>query len=53
MLGGAGTAALVAEICLLAAPTMLEQPTSGVAEGIENRSSLALADAARCSSRRS
>lgn len=47
MIGGVGTAALVAEIRLLAAPTMLELPTSGVAEGIEDRISLAPVGAAR------
>jgi histidine ammonia-lyase len=47
MIGGVGTAALVAEIRLLAAPTMLEQPTSGTAEGIEDRISLAPVGAAR------
>ena len=47
ILGGVGTASLVAEIRLLAAPTMLEIPTSGVAEGVEDRISLAPVGAAR------
>lgn len=47
ILGGVGIAALVAEIRLLAAPTMLEIPTSGVAEGVEDRISLAPVAAAR------
>jgi histidine ammonia-lyase len=47
MIGGVGTASLAAEIRLLASPTMLELPTSGVAEGIEDRISLAPVGAAR------
>ena len=47
ILGGVGIASLVAEIRLLAAPTMLEIPTSGVAEGVEDRISLAPVGAAR------
>jgi histidine ammonia-lyase len=47
ILGGVGIAALVAEIRMLAAPTMLEIPTSGVAEGVEDRISLAPVGAAR------
>lgn len=38
---GHGAAALTAEIRLLAAPVALELPTSGLAEGIEDRISLA------------
>jgi histidine ammonia-lyase len=47
MIAGVGTASLVAEIRLLASPAMLELPTSGVAEGIEDRISLAPVGAAR------
>ena len=47
ILGGVGTASLVAEIRLLGAPTMLEIPTTGVAEGVEDRISLAPVGAAR------
>jgi histidine ammonia-lyase len=47
ILGGVGMASLVAEIRLLGAPTMLELPTSGVAEGVEDRISLAPFGAAR------
>ena len=38
---GHGSTALAAEIRLLAAPVSLEQPTSGAAEGIEDRITLA------------
>jgi histidine ammonia-lyase len=47
MIGGVGIASLTAEARLLGAPTMLEQPTSAVAEGIEDRISLAPAGAIR------
>jgi histidine ammonia-lyase len=44
---GHGAASLTAEIRLLAAPTMLELPTSGIAEGIEDRVSLVPVGAGR------
>jgi histidine ammonia-lyase len=44
---GHGAAALASEARLLAAPTALEQPTSALAEGIEDRITLAPASARR------
>ena len=44
---GHGSSALAAEIRLLAAPVTLEQPTSGAAEGIEDRITLAPVGARR------
>ncbi len=44
---GHGAAALAAEARLLAAPVTLEQPTSSIAEGIEDRITMAPSGAAR------
>jgi len=46
-IAGHGAASLAAELRLLAAPVTTEQPTSGIAEGIEDRVTLAPAGARR------